>query len=158
MTDVLELKKMCLELMETGKAAYLTTVGENSYPQIRAMLNLRNKEQYPGLEPLFKNHTEDFMSIFSTNTSSPKVKEIKNNRKVSTYYCKPSESRGVMFGGEIEIIEDPNMKKRLWQEGWERYYPSGYDDPDHTVLKLKPVIAKGWDQNRRFYFEIEGKK
>ena len=59
-----------------------------------------------------------------------------------------------MFGGNIEIIDDVTVKKELWQDGWERYYPKGYNDPDHTVLKIKPKMAKGWTGSRTFRIEL----
>ena len=150
-----EIKKICLRIMEKAKTVYLATIDEYGFPQTRAMVNLRNKELYPEMESLFTDHKDDFLSVFSTNTSSPKVREIKSNPKVAVYYCTPNEWRGVMFGGDIEINEDLELKKALWTEGSERYYPKGYDDPDHTVLCFKPTIAKGWNQEGRFYFEIE---
>ena len=59
-----------------------------------------------------------------------------------------------MFGGEIEIVDDLELKKDLWQEGWEKYYPKGYDDPDHTVLRLVPTVAKGWAGSMTFRLEL----
>ena len=61
---------MCLDLMETGWPAYLTTVDEKGYPQTRAMFNLRNKDRFPKLIPLFDKRHEEFMILFTTNTSS----------------------------------------------------------------------------------------
>jgi general stress protein 26 len=59
-----------------------------------------------------------------------------------------------MFGGDIEIVEDPEFKKALWHDGWERYYPSGYDDPDHTVLRIIPTVARGWTGSMTFKIEL----
>lgn len=59
-----------------------------------------------------------------------------------------------MFGGNIEIVDDLAAKKGLWQEGWERYYPKGHDDPDHTVLRLMPTNAKGWTGSMTFELEL----
>jgi len=39
-----ETKNLCLELVETSKAAYLTIIDPEGYPITRAMFNLRNKE------------------------------------------------------------------------------------------------------------------
>jgi len=155
MEDEGNIKETILGIMEKAKTVYLATIDENGFPQTRAMENLRNKELYPDMESLFLDHKDDFMSIFSTNTSSPKVGQIKSNPKVAVYYCTPNEWRGVMFGGEIEINDDPELKKALWTEGSEKYYPQGYDDPDHTVLCFKPTIVKGWNQEETFYFEIK---
>lgn len=149
---------MCLNLLETGWPAYLTTVDEKGFPQTRAMFNLRNKERFPKLIPLFDKHQEDFTIIFSTNTSSTKITDIRFRPAVSVYYCNPDEWKGVMFGGEIEIVDDLELKKTLWHEGWERYYPKGYDDPDHTILRMVPNVAKGWAGSMTFRLELGDEK
>ena len=149
-----EIRKLCLNLLEKAWPAYLTTVDERGFPQTRAMFNLRNSERFPKLIPLFGKHRDDFAIIFSTNTSSTKVAEIKSRPAVSVYYCNPDEWKGVMFGGEIEIVDDVKLKKELWHDNWVRYYPTGYDDPDHTLLKLIPTVARGWAGSATFRLEL----
>ena len=149
---------MCLDLVETGWPAYLTTVDEKGFPQTRAMFNLQNKERFPKLIPLFEKHSEKYTIIFSTNTSSTKIDDIKSRPAASVYFCKPEVWQGVMFGGELEIVEDTELKKEMWHDGWERYYPQGYDDPDHTVLRLVPTIAKGWTGSSTFRLELGDSK
>ncbi len=149
---------MALYLVENTKAAFLTTIDEKGYPQTRGMFNLRNKETWPKLISIFDVHKEDFMTLFTTNTSSTKISDIKRNPKVSVYYSIPEESRGLMLGGSIEIVEDVKIKKILWHDGWERYYPGGYDDPDHTVLRLYPTIGRGWNQSHTYSFDFGGEE
>lgn len=156
--DEKEIREMCLDLVETGWPAYLTTVDEKGFPQTRAMFNLQNKERFPKLIPLFEKHHESYTIIFSTNTSSTKIEEIKSRPAASVYFCKPEVWQGVMFGGELEIVEDSELKKEMWHDGWERYYPQGYDDPDHTVLRLVPTIAKGWTGSSTFRLELGDSK
>jgi general stress protein 26 len=144
--DFRNLSKM---LLETAWPAYLTTIDDEGFPQTRAMFNLRNKKWFPKLIPFFKKH-DDFTIIFSTNTSSTKINDIKTNSAVSVYYCEPEAWNGVMFGGKIEVVDDVGIKKDLWHEEWERYYSKGHDDPDHTVLRLLPTVAKGWNGSRTF--------
>ena len=147
-------RKMCLELMETAPAVYLTTIGEDGYPHTRGMLNLRNRENYPKQAHLVADHQDDFMVLLSTNTSSNKIKQILANGKGCVYYCDPLEFKGVMFAGDIEIVDDSKIRHGLWNEGWEKYYPGGADDPDHTVLRLYPKYAKGWYGFQKFGFEV----
>ena len=156
--DEKEIREMCLDLIETGWPAYLTTVDEKGFPQTRAMFNLQNKERFPKLIPLFEKHSEKYTIIFSTNTSSTKIDDIKSRPAASVYFCKPEVWQGVMFGGELEIVEDTELKKEMWHDGWERYYPQGYDDPDHTVLRLVPTIAKGWTGSSTFRLELGDSK
>ena len=143
-----------LELLASADAAYVTTIDIDGYPQTRCMFNLRNKSEFPGLEGIFKEHAEDLMLLFSTNNSSDKIAQIKSNSAVCIYYCVPNEFHGLMLAGNIEIVDDPGIREEIWQEGWERYYPKGPHDPDHTVLRLYPKKAKGWHQGQPFQFKI----
>ena len=152
-----ESRKLSKNLLETGWPVYLTTIDAKGYPQTRAMLNLRNKKQYPKLIPFFEKQ-DDFTIIFTTNTSSTKVNDIKTNSASSVYYCNPESWYGVMFGGYIEIVNDLAIKKALWHDNWDMYYPKGYDDPDHTVLRLIPTSAKGWAGSMTFELELGDSK
>jgi general stress protein 26 len=154
--DKQEAGQLSLDLLETAEAAILTTVDGEGFPQTRAMFNLRRKEQFPGLSPVFKNHQNDYLVYFTTNTSSPKVALISANPRVSVYYSKPGEFRGLMLGGVIEIVIDRAEKETIWQPGWERYYPGGAHDPDHTVLRLYPLQAKYYHQLQFFHFALRG--
>jgi general stress protein 26 len=153
-----EAKHYSLQLMETSWAVYFTTIDVNGFPQTRAMDNLRNKERFPKLAGLFKNHDDDFWSLFDTNTSSAKMDQIKKNPAVSVYYCEPREFRGLMLGGFMEIVTDLELKKAIWQDYWTMYYPKGVDDPDYTVLSLYPRVAKYYHQLKKFTFTFNKKE
>ena len=64
------------------------------------------------------------------------------------YYCDPEEFKGVMFGGEIELINDTKIKKKIWLDWWTKYYPEGLNDPDYTLLRLRPKIV-------HFYYRLQ---
>jgi general stress protein 26 len=149
-----ELKQECLELMETADAAYLSTIDSNGFPQTRVMGNLRNAEQYPGLKSVFSGHGEDFLVYLTTSASSGKIAQIRTDPKVSVYYSNPREFHGLMLGGKIEVAEDADLKKKIWQEGWEVYWPDGADGREYTVLRLLPDFAKGWYKEGSFEFKI----
>ena len=146
--DATAIKEVSLKLIESADAAFLTNIGRDGFPDTRAMLNLRNAAQYPGLRDFFSK-LDPFQLYFSTNTASRKVAQIKDNPNVSVYYCQPKSFHGVMLGGKIEIVEDVSIKQALWQPGWEVYYPKGFDDPDHTVLRLSPLFLRSWYQLQR---------
>ncbi|MFW9957575.1 MAG: pyridoxamine 5'-phosphate oxidase family protein [Candidatus Odinarchaeota archaeon] len=148
------IREMCFNLLDVGWPAYVTTIDREGFPQTRAMFNLRNKERFPKLVSFFEQQEHDFTLIFTTNTSSTKIEDIGANKRVSVYYCDPETWRGVMFSGLIEIVTDSNIKKSIWQPEWSKYYISGYDDPDHTVLRLIPTMAKGWTGNQTFRLEL----
>jgi general stress protein 26 len=153
--DEKKIRDVSLTLMSEAEAVYITTIDEQGFPQTRAMLNLRNKEHYPALVDVFREHDNDFLIYFTTNTSSTKILQIKKNPIVCAYFCKPKEFHGLMLAGMIEIIDDPKVRETLWQDGWERYYPQGPNDPDHTVLRLLPDKAKGWYRAQTFAFTLK---
>jgi len=150
-----ELKQKCLELMETSEAAYLGTIDASGFPRIRAVNNLRRKEEFPGLVPFFQPHRDDFLVYILTNTSSNKMRQIRANPAVSIYYCQPREFHGLMLEGLVEVVEDAGFKRSLWQPGWEMYYPGGPEDPDYAVLRLRPLRASGWWETATFAFDFE---
>jgi len=152
MTD--ELRAECLELMATTDVVYLTTLGEDGHPRIRAMLNLRNREQYPDKMNLYG---EGFMVYVSTNTSSTKRREIERDPRIGLYYCRPDEFFGLSMVGEAEPIDDPAVKEAVWVDWWDRYYPTGRpDDPDFTLYRLRPTRISGWHKGRKFDLEPAG--
>jgi general stress protein 26 len=145
--DEKEVRKTSLELMESSKAAYLTTIDSEGYPITRAMFNLRNKEQFPELSEFFSEQDNKFVIYISTNTSSSKIDHIQKNPKISVYFCEPEDFKGIMFGGEAETIDDIEIKQKLWLDWWTKYYTKGLEDPDYTLLKLIPKTA-------RFYYKL----
>ncbi len=131
------------ELIATAGAVYLTTVNSKSFPETRAMLNLRNSKQFPGLVDFFKE-VDDTEIYFTTNTSSAKVNQITANSSVSVYYCNARSWHGFMCQGNIEIINDNSVKHAIWQDNWTIYYPGGKDSEDYAVLRLKPKYIKSY--------------
>jgi len=147
-------KQECLNLMETAEVVYLSTNSSDGFPHTRMMSNLRNKKQNPGLVKIFERHKKDFLIYLVTSSSSAKMQQIRANPKVSVYLCNPGEFHGLMLGGEIEEVTDQDLKKQLWQDGWEAFWPSGADGPEYTVLRLLPSFANGWYKEGPFEFKL----
>ena len=152
--EVEEAKQHCLDLMEESKAAYLTTIDPEGFPITRAMFNLRNKEQFPEFSDFFKSQENQFILYISTNTSSSKITHIKQNPKISVYFCDADEFKGVMFGGTAEIVEDRELKHKIWLDWWDRYYREGVDDPDYSLVQLKPTQARFYYKLNQVNFEL----
>ncbi len=146
--DINQVKKESLKLMEESKAAYLTTIDSNGAPITRAMLNLRNKEQFPEFSSFFNKQENKFLIYISTNTSSSKVTHIEQNPTINVYFCDPDDFKGVMLGGKAEVVADKKLKHDIWLDWWTRYYPDGVDDPDYTLLRLNPT-------NLRYYYRLK---
>jgi len=145
---------MCAGIMGDAETAILTTVDDGGYPNSRAMLNLRNERQFPGLAAYFAGEADKLAVMFTTNTSSIKVRQLAANPKAAAYYTVPAVFRGVMIAGDLELVDDDAVKHALWQEGWTIYYPEGKNDPDYSILRLVPRFIRGWAGFAPFTLEI----
>jgi general stress protein 26 len=143
-----EAKQLGLELMETADIVYFTTIDQNGWPQTRPLANLRNKGQFPKLTEFFDQCKDDYSIFLATCTNSSKISQLKANSKVSVCYCNPGEVHSMMVAGIAEIVTDEKIKNKLWQDGWEVYYPGGPEGPYYTVLRLRPNFAKGWYKDK----------
>ena len=144
MQDPDSIRQACRELVGTAPACYLTLIDADGCPQTTAMLNLRNARQFPNQARLHDEDGREFLLYMTTGLTSPKVVRARTNPRASAYFCEPASFFGLMLGGEVELVTDPDLKRRLWQEGWTMYYPSGPDGPEYGVLKLVPRTVKGW--------------
>ena len=110
-------------LRENSPIAYLASVNEDGYPQIKAMMVLE--------------HASVKVHYFSTNTSSRRVGQFLKNPKASVYYCETGGGfRGALFTGTVEVCTDHNTKALLWDDNSWKYYPKGIDDEDYCVYKF----------------------
>jgi general stress protein 26 len=136
--ELSEVKELSAELIENSLLAYFSTINSDGFPITRALLNTRYKERFPEFSNFYDKQDDKYVVYFSTNTSSSKIKHIKENPKISVYFCDPEDFKGVMFGGEVEIIDDMDIKREFWLDSSKRYYPKGLEDPDYTLLRFKP--------------------
>lgn len=111
-------------LRQEAQVAYVASVNEDGFPQIKGMLVLEHDSM--------KTH------YFSTNTSSKRVKQFLNNPKASVYYVDDTKDlyKGALFTGTMEVCTDHDTKAMLWREGFEMYYPKGVNDEDYCVYKF----------------------
>lgn len=111
-----------LALATRSNIAMLGTVDDNGHPNIRAMIKMENQ----GLKEIW----------FTTNTSSRKIPQLKNNSKACVYFVDLDKWMGVMLTGTVDILQDSDSRHRCWREGFEKYYPKGVNDPDYSVLRF----------------------
>jgi len=111
-----------LALVSRSGIAMLGTIDAKGCPNIRAVIKVENE----GLRRIW----------FSTNTSSRKIPQVKANPKTCVYFVDFEKWMGLMLVGTTDVLQDPESRRRLWHEGDEKYYPSGVDDPDYSVLRF----------------------
>ena len=111
------------KLIDKQGVAFIASVDEDGFPNMKAMLPPRIRE---GIKTFY----------FTTNTSSMRVAQYRENPKGSIYFCDRRFYRGIMFKGVFEVLEDAKSKKKVWREGDEQYYSKGVKDPDYCVLRF----------------------
>lgn len=116
-------------LIAAQPAAFVASVDADGYPNLKAMLSPRKRD---GLKIFY----------FTTNTSSQRVAQYRQNPKAAIYFCDQPNFRAVMFRGCMEVCEDPATKQLIWREGDTLYYPQGVTDPDYCVLKFTAATAR----------------
>jgi general stress protein 26 len=130
-----------LKLVEHSKICLLGTNGDDGFPNIKAMMNLK----HDGLKKIW----------FSTNTSSKRVGQLRRDNRACVYYVDENSFRGLMLVGTVEILQDRNSRKMLWTNGAEVYYPLGIDDPDYSVLRFTAKQGNYYHGLKNITFEIE---
>jgi general stress protein 26 len=147
--------KRALELLNRTVIVTLGTFGSTSRgtpdnaPAVADFVNMRSmmKLDNHGLEDIW----------MSTNTSSQKINELHRDPSASIYLSDNREYRGLLLQGAIEIRTDSESRRSVWRIGFEKYYPGGVDDPDHTVLVFKAKSGKYYEGLAKLAFEIGGR-
>lgn len=110
-------------LIDKQSVAFISSVDSEGFPNTKAMLPPRLRE---GIRQFY----------FTTNTSSMRVRQYRENPKACLYFCDKRFFRGVMLKGTMEVLEDTDSKELIWREGDSMYYPLGVTDPDYCVLRF----------------------
>jgi len=82
---------------------------------------------------------------FFSNADSDKNKEIEQNNNVQLFYSHPGKDSFMIVNGEAEIIFDRDMIDELWSPVLKAWFPGGKDDPNISIVKVKPSNAYYWD-------------
>ena len=130
-----------LQLIERSKICLLGTNGEDGFPNIKAMMNAKHE----GMNKIW----------LSTNTSSRRVQQLKKDNRACVYYIDEKEFKGLMLIGTIRILQDLKSRRMLWNDGDERYYPLGVEDPDYSVLCFTARKGDYYHRLENITFEIE---
>lgn len=123
----------------------LSTHGEEGFPETRMLFNLKHQAVVAGCDsllPPFGGMERNFSGYIGTNSSSRKTAQIRADGRTCLYYADPEGFRGLGVTGLLEEVADEAVKKALWREGWERYYPQGPKDPDFAVFRFAALRAR----------------
>ena len=119
--DLTKLEKF----IEKQKVSFICSIDENGFPNMKAMLKPR---KHNGLTEFY----------FSTNTSSMRVKQFRNNPNASIYFYHKGlvKYTGVMLVGKMEVLTEQEIKDAIWRRGDTMFYKRGVTDSDYCVLRF----------------------
>ena len=94
---------------------------------------------------------------FSTNTSSMRVKQYKDNSSASIYFYHKGFIKyvGVMLKGKMEVLTDQETKNMIWEKGDTMFYKKGVTDPDYCVLKFTATSGRYYCDLKTENFDIK---
>lgn len=140
--DIMDLKKI-EKFIERRKVSLISSIDDEGYPIIRAMLKPR---KHVGLKTFY----------FSTNTSSLKVQQYRKNPNASIYFYHKGlvKYTGVMLKGKMEALTDQETKNMIWKTGDSIFYKRGVTDPDYCVLRFTAVSGRYYSDLKTESFEV----
>lgn len=128
-------------LIDKQGVSFISSVDEDGFPNTKAMLPPRRRE---GIKTFY----------FTTNTSSMRVSQYRENPNACIYFCDRRFFRGVMLVGTMEVLEDSASKEMIWREGDTMYYPKGVTDPDYCVLRFTAGKGRYYANFKSETFEV----
>ena len=124
-------------IIDKQSVSFVGSVDADGFPNMKAMLPPRKRE---GIQAFY----------FTTNTSSMRVKQYREDPKACIYFYDKRFFQGVLLIGTMQVLEDAASKEMIWREGDDLYYKEGVTDPDYCVLKF--TAKKG-----RYYHNFKSK-
>ena len=129
-------------MIDKLKTAFIGSVDAEGFPNIKAMLQPRKRE---GIKIIY----------LTTNTSSMRVAQYRENNHACIYFGDARVFRGVMLRGTMEVLTDSASKEMIWREGDTMYYPEGVTDPDYCVLKFTAISGRYYSGFKSESFVID---
>ena len=126
------------------KVAFICSLDGDGYPNVKAMLKPRKMS---GLREFW----------FSTNTSSMRVKQYRDDPRACIYFYHKGLIKyvGVMLKGKMEVLTDQDTKNMIWRRGDTLFYKGGVTDPDYCVLKFTAESGRYYCDLKTESFTVE---
>lgn len=131
------------KFIDKQKVCLICSIDDENYPNVRAMLKPRKRDRL-----------KEF--YFSTNTSSAKVRQYRDNPNASIYFYRKGMIKyvGIMLKGKMEVLTDQATKNMIWRTGDTIYYKKSVTDPDYCVLKFTAVSGRYYADLKTGDFEV----
>lgn len=129
------------QLVERSPFVMVGSLGDQGFPNVKAMFRL----EHDGIKTFW----------LSTNTSSVRVSHLRDDARACLYFADTASFEGLLLVGEVTVRTDAAAKERLWQPGWERYYPEGPTDPDYCVLEFRAQRGNYYHNLDKMRFDVQ---
>lgn len=141
--STMNLKKI-EKFIDKQKVCFICSIDDEKFPNVKAILKPRKRK---GLSEFY----------FSTNTSSLRVKQYKDNPNASIYFYHKGLIKyvGVMLKGKMEVLTDQKTKNIIWEKGDTMFYKKGVTDPDYCVLKFTAISGRYYCDLKTENFDIK---
>ncbi len=120
-------------------------IREFAMKQKTAFIGSVDGEGFPNIKAVFvPRKIEGNCFYFSSNTSSMRSGQYLENPRACLYLYHRGRFRyeGIMLIGTMEVLQDAEIKKEIWQPGDTIYYKEGVTDPDYCVLKFTAASGR----------------
>jgi general stress protein 26 len=119
------------ELAESAKICHFVTALENTPLSSR---------------PMATQEVDDEGNFwFLSKESSHKNSDIEEHPEVQLFYSNHSSSEYLTVFGYAEVIQDRAKLKELWNPIAKAWFTEGIDDPEISIIRVRPVDAYYWD-------------
>jgi general stress protein 26 len=137
-----------LALTRRADFVFVSTLREvDGSPDTRIMFNLlKLRAEILAAGPAALD--SPFASWLGTNTASQKVRQIRKDSRLCLYYADTTAFEGLALHGTATETLDPLIRKTIWTDAWEMYYPGGLDGGDFTLFRFHP-------QHGRYYHGLK---
>ena len=130
------------KLLAGAKTVYLATNGSHGHQNLRALAPIT----VDGVRTIW----------FATFAESNKVHELLHDNHAAVYFDAPRMAGELRLWGFVEILDDMESRKKIWNDDTAKHCPDGIDSPNLRALRFD--VTSGIYTNKKmetFSFEIE---
>ena len=125
-----------------AKTVYLATNGSHGHPNLRALAPIAVE----GARTVW----------FSTFAGSNKIQELQRDNHAALYFDAPRMAGELRLWGFVEVLDDVESRKKVWNDMTAKHFPDGIESPDLRVLRFDVTSGIYTNKNQEtFAFEIE---
>jgi general stress protein 26 len=96
--------------------------------------------------PMSTRDVDDEGNIwFFSRADSNKNLELKQDDQVQLLYAKPGSSEFLSVYGHADVIRDKKKAEELWSFFAKTWFNEGVDDPELTIIRVRPEQCYYWD-------------